>query len=110
MRRLVFAAFFAVSSVAACSRQVVVQTAPAAAAEVSLKVTNRANQAVTIFVMANGTEQQLRVVAANATELIPVPGVSAGTTVRLRAALADGSRSYTRDGVVISGVYEWQVP
>ena len=99
-----------ITTLAACSRQVVVQSAPAAAAEVSLKVTNKTAQSVTVFVTAGGTEQQLRVVAANATELIPVRGVSAGTSVRLRAALADGSRSYTRDSVVLTGVYEWQVP
>jgi hypothetical protein len=107
MRRFLFVAML---SIAACSRQVTVQTAPAAAVEVSIKVSNHTSQSVTVFVLAGGTEQQLRVVAANATEIIPVPGVPSGSTVRLRAALADGSRSYTREGVVLNGVFEWQVP
>lgn len=113
MRRFQFVAMLsliAVLSTGACARQVTLQATPAAAAEVSLKVTNRASQAVTIFVLSGGTETQLKVVAANSTELIAVPGVSSGSTVRLRAALADGSRSYTREGVVLNGVFEWQVP
>ncbi|MFN8667135.1 MAG: hypothetical protein U0164_07985 [Gemmatimonadaceae bacterium] len=110
MRRFIFVAVLSLTPLAACSRQVVVQSAPSAAAEVSLKVTNKTSQAVTVFLTTGGTEQQLKVVAANSTELIPVRGVSAGSTVRLRAALADGSRSYTRDGVVLTGVFEWQVP
>jgi hypothetical protein len=39
-----------------------------------------------------------------------VPGVSAGTTVRLKAVPADGSRAYTRDNVTLTGLYEWTVP
>jgi P pilus assembly chaperone PapD len=100
----------ALLATAACSRQVTLQATPAAATEVSLKVTNTATQAVTVYVLASGTEYTLRSVAPNATELIPVPGVAAGSTVRLRAMLADGSRSYTRENVVLSGVFEWQVP
>lgn len=107
MRTLLFAALL---SVAACSRQVTLQATPATASEVSLKVTNRATQAVTVFVTSGGTEYTLKSVAANATELIPVPGVAAGSTVKLRATLADGSRSYTKENVVLSSVYEWQVP
>ena len=102
--------FVALLSATACARHVTVQTSPATAVEVSLKVTNRATQTISIFVIAGGTEYQLKSVAANSTELIPVPNVPAGTTVRLRATLADGSRSYTREGVRLSGVFEWQVP
>jgi len=94
----------------ACSRQVTLQATPAASVEVSLKVTNRAAQAVSVYVVAQGTELFLKSIAANSTEILSVPGVPAGTTVRLRATLADGSRSYTREGVVLNGVFEWQVP
>ncbi len=107
MRRFLLVAML---SMAASSRQVTVETAPAAAVEVSLKVTNNASQAVTVYVTYAGTELTLRSVAAGSTELVPVRGVPAGSTVRLRATLADGSRSYTRDGVVLNGVFEWQVP
>lgn len=95
---------------AGCSRQVTVQTAPAAAVEVSLRVTNNVSQAITVFVTASGTELTLGQVGANTTTLLPVRGVASGTTVRLRAALADGSRSYTREGVTLTGVFEWRVP
>lgn len=100
----------ALLSAGACSRQVTVQTAPAAAADVSLRVTNTASQAVTVFVTASGTELQAGQVPANSTATIPLRGVPSGSTVRLRAALADGSRSYTRDGVVVTSVFEWRVP
>jgi hypothetical protein len=39
-----------------------------------------------------------------------VPGVAAGTAVGLKATPVDGSRSYTRDNVTLSGLYEWQIP
>lgn len=107
MRRFVFVAML---SLAACSRAVTVETAPAAAVEVSVKVTNNASQAVILYVTYGGTELTLRSVAAKSTEIVPVPGVPAGSTVRLRATLADGSQSYTREGVVLNGVFEWQVP
>jgi len=107
MRRLLLVALL---SSAACSRQVTLQATPAAATEVSLKVTNSSTQSVTVYVLASGTEYTLRSVASNTTELSPVPGVAAGSTVRLRATLADGSRSYTRENVVLTGVFEWQVP
>lgn len=107
MRRFFFVAML---SIAACSRQVTVETAPAAAVEVSVKVTNNAAQAVTLYVIYAGTELTLKSVAARSTEVVPVRGVPAGSTVKLRATLADGSQSYTRDGVVLNGVFEWQVP
>lgn len=107
MRRFLLVASLAI---AGCSRQVAVQSAPAAAVEVSLRVTNATAQSVTVFVLASGTELTVGQVAANSTTLLPLRGVSTGSTVRLRAALADGSRSYTRDGVTLSGVYEWRVP
>ncbi|MDP1860952.1 MAG: hypothetical protein Q8K82_19920 [Gemmatimonadaceae bacterium] len=95
---------------AACSRQVTLQATPAAAVEVSIKVTNNTTQPITVFVQAGGTEITLKQVAARSTEILSVPNVAAGTTVRLRATLADGSRSYTRESVVLNGVFEWQVP
>lgn len=98
-------------AVAACSRQVRVETAPSAgAASASLRVTNNASQAVSIYVQGAGPELFLRQVPANTTEIVPVPGIPDGTTVRLRATLADGSQSYTRNDVVLRGTYEWRVP
>lgn len=108
MRRLLLVAML-LSSVG-CSRGVTVETAPAPVPQVSIKVTNRADQAITVYVELNGSELTLRQVSANSTEILSVPGATPGATVKLRAALADGSRSYRREGVVLNGVYEWQVP
>lgn len=109
MRKLLLAMLVVVGS-AGCSRQVEVQTAPSVSSAVQLKVTNTAAQAVSIYVTGGGSEIFLKQVAANTTETIPVPGIAAGSTVRLRAMLADGSRSYTRDGVVLNDMFEWRVP
>ena len=109
MRKLVLAVLVMVSA-AACSRKVEVQTAPSVSSAVQLKVTNTAAQAVSVYVTGAGSEIFLKQVAPNSTETLPVPGIAPGTTVRLRAMLADGSRSYTRDGVVLNDVFEWRVP
>ena len=109
MRKLMLAMCLAVTG-AACSRKVEVQTAPSVASQVQLKVTNTASQAVSVYVTAGGSEMFIKQVAANSTETLSVPGVAAGSTVRLRAMLADGSRSYTREGVQLNGTFEWRVP
>jgi hypothetical protein len=109
MRKLILAVCLSASAVA-CSRKVEVQTAPAVASQVQLKVTNTASQAVSVYVTGGGSEIFLKQVAANSTETLSVPGVAAGSTVRLRAMLADGSRSYTREGVVLNGTFEWRIP
>lgn len=109
MRNILLAAVL-VLGVGACARKVEVESAPAPSAEVSLRVTNTASQPVSVYVTGSGPELFVKQVAANTTEIVRVPGIAAGSTVRLRAALADGSRSYTREGVVLSGTYEWRVP
>lgn len=77
----------------------------------ALKVTNRAAQAVTVYVTpAGGQELSVGVVQPNSTEVLVISGVAMGATARLRAALADGSRSYTRDNVSLGRMYDWTVP
>jgi hypothetical protein len=49
-------------------------------------------------------------VAANSTKALAVNGVSSGSTVSLKAVTVDGTRTYTRDGVVLSGTYAWTLP
>lgn len=93
----------------ACTRKVVVTT-PASQAPVSLKVTNTASQAVTVQVIYGGVDFTVGTVAANTTAVLAVAQVASGSTVQLRATLADGSRSYSRDQVVLSGSFEWRVP
>jgi hypothetical protein len=96
---------------AACGgRQVEVQNAPRPAAEVFLSVTNRLVQSVNVYVVRGSTEGFLRQVAANSTELLPVPDMVPGTAVLLRARTADGTRTFTRSDVVLRGTVAWAIP
>lgn len=111
MRLAHIALLAAVSTAAgACSRQVAVTTPSTSSASVTLKITNNASQSVTVIVQSAGTDYTVGTVAANSTAMLSVAQVPSGSTVRLRATLADGSRTYTRDGVVMTSSTEWQVP
>jgi hypothetical protein len=106
-------AIFAVMMLAlvtACSRKVQVETSPAPTAEVALHVTNNASQAVNVYVV-NGTNKIfVGQVAANSTQHLPVSGVSSGSVVNLQATLVDGTRTYSKDNVSMTGTTSWQVP
>jgi hypothetical protein len=110
MRRFLCAALLLTA--AACSRKVVVTTPSSpVATPSSVKVTNTTGQGVTVYVTPpGGSEFPIGSVPPNTTAVLTINGVAAGTAVRLRAALADGSRSYSRDGVALTGVVEWRVP
>jgi hypothetical protein len=109
-KALVAVAFLAVASTAACGpRNVEVNTAPTRA-ETNVRVTNTLGQAVNVYVLSGDNEIFLRQVPANSEARLPVPGVAAGSTVRLRAVTIDGSRTYTSDSVVLQGTYPWRVP
>ncbi len=111
MRTLAVAVLLAL--VAACGpRQVEVRTAPAAtrAPELAVHVTNNLAQPVNVYVVSEGTDLFLRQVPANTTMHLPVQGVTAGSTVTLRATTLDGSRTYTRRDVVLDGMYSWTLP
>lgn len=110
MKKLIALVGFAAMATACGPRQVEVRTGPQPVSEVSLKVTNNLTQAANIYVVNGGTDVFLKQVPANDTETMNVPGVAAGATVGLKATPVDGSRSYTRDNVTLSGVYTWQVP
>ena len=99
-------------TLAACGpRQVEVSTgAQPSVAEVGVRVTNNLSQGVNVYVVSGGSDMFLRQVAANSTETLPVRGVAPGSTVTLRATAVDGSRTYTKDNVVLNGTYVWQVP
>lgn len=91
-------------------RQVEVRTGPQPVSEVTLRVTNNLTQPLNVYMTTGATDVFLKQVAASSAESMNVPGVAAGTTVKLKAIPADGSRTYTRDNVTLSGLYEWQVP
>lgn len=99
------------TAVTACgSRQVQVNTGPQATTEVALSVTNNLDQAVNVYVVTSSTEIFLKQVGAKSTLQMNVPGVSSGSSVKLKATPVNGTQSYTRDNVTLSGVYEWTVP
>jgi hypothetical protein len=106
---LIAAVLIAVASTGCGGRQVEVGTSPTRP-ETSVRVTNTLGQAVNVYVLSGDNEIFLRQVAANAEARLPVPGVAAGSTVRLRAVTIDGSRTYTSDSVVLQGTYPWRVP
>ena len=101
-----------VAAVPACGpRQVQVTTGEAAPSESSVEFTNTLSQAVNLYArVASGAELFLRQVPANSTQSVPVRGVSAGTSVTLRAAPVDGSVSYSRENVVLGRGVVWRVP
>jgi hypothetical protein len=108
-KALVAAVLFTVATTACGPRTVDVRTAPARS-ETSVRVTNSLGQAVNVYVLSGDNEIFLRQVPANSEARLPVPGVAAGSTVRLRAVTIDGSRTYTSDSVVLEGTYPWRVP
>lgn len=111
--RLIVVVVVAVAALGACGpRQVEVRTAPqtTTASELAIHMTNNLTQAVNVYVVANGTDMFLSQVAANSTEHLPVRNVSSGTPVTLKAVTVDGARTYSRTNVVLTGMYNWQVP
>ncbi|MEO7368366.1 MAG: hypothetical protein ABIZ36_10435 [Gemmatimonadaceae bacterium] len=99
------------ASTSACGpRQVEVTTGAQPAADVSIRLTNNLTQAVNLYVTSGGTDVFLKQVAANAAEVVPVRGITAGTAVTLKAKTVDGTRTYTRDNISLVSNYEWRVP
>jgi hypothetical protein len=97
--------------VAACGpRQVEVRTAPSVTSQVAIHFTNNLSKAVNVYVNSGGSDLFVRQVAANTTEQLPVPGISAGTTVTLKATPVDGSTGYVRTGVTMTEMVSWRVP
>ena len=104
-------AALALSALAACGpRQVEVQTAPTQSAEVAVHFTNNLSQPVNVYVNSGGSDMFVRQVGANTTEHLPVPGVSAGTSVTLKATVVGSTTTYQRANVVMSEMVTWRVP
>ena len=107
--RVIFAAM--ALSLAACGpRQVEVRTAPTQTAEVAIHFTNNLSKAVNVYVNTGGSDLFVRQVNGNTTEHLPVPGVSSGTRVTLKAKPVDGSTGYERSGVTMTEMVTWRVP
>ncbi|HEX5971111.1 MAG TPA: hypothetical protein VFY85_04240 [Gemmatimonadaceae bacterium] len=92
-------------------RQVEVRTAPTAATEQAVQVTNNLSQAVNVYVTgASVNEMFLKQVPANTAEKVPVQGVASGTNVTFKAVTVDGSRTYQSRSVTLSGLFIWSIP
>ena len=99
------------ASTACGPRQVEVRTAPTAAAEQSVRITNALSQAVNVYVTTPGSgEIFLRQIPANTVETVPVQGVPSGTSVTFKAVTVDGARTYQSRNVALSGLFLWSVP
>ena len=109
MRALVTAVMFA--TLTACGgRQAEVRTGATPTAETSISMTNNLTQAVNVYVESAGNDILLKQVAPNSTELLPVSGVATGSSVTLKARTVDGTRTYSKPNVTLTGTYNWQVP
>jgi len=103
--------FLVMLFIPACGqRQATVGSTPSQPAQVSIQVNNTLGQSVNVYVNVNGTETFLRQVAANSTVNVPVPGYSSGTSATLKAVTFDGSRTYSKTNVTLSGTVSFQVP
>jgi hypothetical protein len=101
------------AALGACGpRQVDVRSdpAPATDAALSISMTNNLAQPVNVYVVSQGTDLFVKQVPPNTTELLPVRGLTTTGPVRLRATTVDGTRTFTRDDVVLTSNYQWRVP
>ena len=108
--RIALVALLLAGASACGPRRVDVTATEAGPAAVQLAVNNTLSQPVNVYVVQNGAETFVRQVGANVSETVPVRGVAVGTTVTLRAVPVDGRANYTRENVVLSGTYSWQLP
>ncbi len=109
--KIIIASIVLALGLSACGpRQVEVTTGAQPAADVSIRFTNNLTQAVNLYVTSGGTDVFLKQVSASSVEVVPVRGLSAGTTVTLKARTVDGTRTYTRDNIYLASNYDWRIP
>ncbi len=97
------------ATTSACSRRVEVDTG-IPQSDITLSVTNNANQAVNVYVVSGGTPIFIGQISPGRTQNLAVNGVANGSIVTLRATTTDGTRTYTKDNVELTGTHSWQVP
>ena len=110
MKSLVLALALVAGAAACGPRKIEVRSAPAAPADVNLRVTNNFSQAVNVYVTSAGNDIFVRQLSAGATETLPVRGVAIGSTVTLKATSVDASRTWSKPNVVLASTTNWQVP
>ncbi len=91
-------------------RQVDMTPGPDTGPDATLRVTNNHVQAVNVYVVQAGSEMLVGQVPATSTRDLPVRGISTISATTLRARSTDGTRSWERSDVYLSGTYEWRVP
>jgi hypothetical protein len=110
MRTLTLSLSLLALTACASGRQVEVRTGPEPTVDTAIHLTNNLSQAVNVYVVSGGNDIFVKQVAANSVEHIPVAGVPAGATVNLRAVTVDGTRTYTKNNVTMSSMYDWRLP
>jgi hypothetical protein len=105
MRTLTLSLSLLALTACASGRQVEVRTGPEPTVDTAIHLTNNLSQAVNVYVVSGGNDIFVKQV-----EHIPVAGVPAGATVNLRAVTVDGTRTYTKNNVVMSTMYDWRLP
>lgn len=108
--RAIAAAVLVFAATACGPRQVEVRTAPTQTSEVAIHFTNNLAKPVNVFVNSGESDLFIRQVAAKTSEHLPVPGISSGTRVTLKARPLDGTSGYERPGVTMSQMVTWVVP
>ena len=109
--RSFLAAVMLATSVAACGgRTVEVKSAPSPMAEAAVNVTNNLSEPVNVYVNSGGEDIFLGQVGGGSAMSLPVKGISAGSTITLKATRMSDKYSYSKSNVVLSGTYLWQVP
>ena len=107
----ILAAVAILAFAAACGpRQVEVRTAPTQSAETAIHFTNNLTKTVNVFVNTGTSDVFVRQVAGKTSEHLPVPGVSRGAQVTLKAKPIDGSSGYEKSGVMMTETVIWSVP
>jgi hypothetical protein len=108
--RILAAAAVALLATACGPRQVEVRSAPTQSAETAIHFTNNLSKTVNVFVNTGSSDVFVRQVSAKTTEHLPVPGVSRGAQVTLKAKPIDGSTGYEKAAVTMTETVVWTVP
>lgn len=99
-----------VSAVACGPKQVEVRTTPTQTSGPSVQVSNHLTQPVNVYVTIAGSDTYLGQVGANSSQSLAIPGLAPGTSVDLKAVSVDGTHTYSRANVSLSGQYPFSIP
>jgi hypothetical protein len=112
--KALFAALLLVStlSIAACGqRQVEVTTGAQPQSDVGVHFTNNTSSLVNVYVVHGGQRIFVGQVSGNTTQHLSVANVPSGSVVTLEASTVSSSpKTYSREGVALSGTYSWAIP